>query len=130
MSLSTEDSLAILQLVTEADACASARDAEGYVELFTEDGVMIGAVGTASGRSELIATVAAVWFEEPSGTLHLTLNPTIDETDFDPTVHSVMLRVIAGESPRIIGVARVRQTLRWTSEGWRIAVKEILSGAG
>ena len=130
MSLSTEDSLAILQLVTEADACASARDAEGYVELFTEDGVMIGAMGTATGRAELIATVAAVWFEEPSGTLHLTLNSTIDETDCEPAVHSVTLRIIPGDSPRIIGVARVRQTLRWTPEGWRIAVKEILSGRG
>jgi uncharacterized protein (TIGR02246 family) len=129
VSLSAEDSLAILQLVTEADACASARDAEGYVELFTEDGVLIGAMGTATGRAELIATVAAVWFEEPSGTLHLTLNPTIDETDYDPAVHSVTLRIIPGESPRIIGVARVRQTLQWTPEGWRIAVREILSGA-
>jgi uncharacterized protein (TIGR02246 family) len=102
VSLSVEDSLAILQLVTEVDDCASARDVEGYVELFTEDGVMTGAMGIATGRAELATTIAAVWFEEPSGTLHLTLNPTIDETDDEPTVHSVRLIVIAGNSPRLV----------------------------
>lgn len=127
MILNAEDSLAILQLVTEADDCASARDVEGYVGLFTEDAVMTGVMGTATGRAELAATVAALWFEEPSGTLHLTLNSTIDETDDEPAVHSLVLRVIPGGSPRIIGAAPVRQTVRCTPEGWRIAVREILS---
>jgi ketosteroid isomerase-like protein len=128
VSLSAEDSLAILQLVTEADDRASARDAEGYVELFTEDGVLIDAAGTATGWAELVATVAAVWFDEPSGALYLTLNPTIDETDDDPAVYSVMLIVIPGGSPRIFAAARVRQTVRWTPEGWRIAVREYMRG--
>lgn len=130
MSLSAEDSLAILQLVTEADECASARDAEGYVELFTEDGVMTDSTGTAAGRAELVATVASVWFEEPSGTLHLTLNPTIDDTEDEPTVHSVMLVILPNGSPRILHVARIRQTMRCTPDGWRIAVRETLTGAG
>lgn len=130
MSLSAEDSLAILQLVTEADYRASARDVDGYVELFTEDGVMTGAMGIATGQAELAAAVAAAWFEEPSGTLHLTLNPMIDETDDEPVVHSVMLMVIPDGSPRIFSVVRVRQTMRWTSEGWRIAVREDLRRAG
>jgi uncharacterized protein (TIGR02246 family) len=128
VSLGAEDSLAILQLVTEADYCASARDVDGYVELFTEDGVMTGPTGTATGRAQLAATVAAAWFEEPSGTLHLTLNPMIEETDDEPAVHSVMLTVIPDGSPRILGVARVRQTMRWTPEGWRIAASENLNG--
>jgi ketosteroid isomerase-like protein len=128
VSLSAEDSLAILQLVTEADDRASARDVDGYVELFTEDGVMTDAMGIATGRAELAATVAAVWFEEPSGTLHLTLNPMIEGTDDEPAVHSVMLMVIPGGSPRLLGVVRVRQTVRWTPEGWRISVREYLGG--
>lgn len=128
MSLNAEDSLAILQLVAVADDCASARDVDGYIELFTEDGVMTSAMGNATGREELADTIAAMWFEEPTGTLHLTLNPMIDETDDDPAIHSVMLMVIPGGSPQIVGVARVRQTVRWTPEGWRIAVSEMLSG--
>jgi uncharacterized protein (TIGR02246 family) len=130
VSLNAEDSLAILQLVAAADDCASARDPEGYVELFTEDGVLTGAIGTATGRAGLAAAAAAAWFEEPSGAMHLTLNPTIDESDDEPAVHSVMLIIIPGGSPRLFAAARVRQTVRWTPEGWRIAAREVLSGTG
>jgi uncharacterized protein (TIGR02246 family) len=130
VNLTTEDSLAILQLVTEADNCATARDVDGYVELFTDDGVMTGAMGTAAGRAEIAATAAATWFEEPAGTLHLTLNPTIEDTDDEPAVHSVTVMVIPGDSPRILRVIRVRQTIRCTPEGWQIAARENLSGTG
>jgi len=126
LTLSTEDSLAILQLVNQAEDCASARDVEGYVELFTEDGVIIGAMGSATGRTELAAAVAAAWFEEPSGALHLTLNPTIEETEDGPIVDSVMLIMTPGHSPRMISASQVRQTVRWTPEGWRITTREIL----
>lgn len=50
MSLSTADSIEILQLVARADACATARDADGYAALFTEDGGMSGAMGDVSGK--------------------------------------------------------------------------------
>lgn len=51
MSLTAAESLEIIQLVTRADNCATARDANGYAELFTEDGVMTGDKGSA--REEL-----------------------------------------------------------------------------
>ncbi len=53
MSLTAAESLEIIQLITRADNCATARDANGYVELFTEDGAMTGAKGTARGRAAL-----------------------------------------------------------------------------
>lgn len=129
VSLSAEDSLAILQLIAAADNCASTRDVEGYVDLFTEDGIMTCATGTAIGRAAVESTVAAVWFEEPSGALHLTLNPRIDETEDEPVVHSVTLIVIPGESPRMFAASCVRQAVRLTPAGWRIAISEILSPA-
>jgi ketosteroid isomerase-like protein len=65
MSLGASDSVAILQLVARADACASARDADGYTALFTEDAVMDGDMGTAEGRSALRDAVARVWPPSP-----------------------------------------------------------------
>jgi len=130
MSLSAEDSLAILRLIADADDCASARDVQGYVELFTEDGGIRGAAGTATGQAELAVAVAALWFEEPIGTLHLTLNPTIEETDDEPAVHSVSLIMVANGIPRLIAAARVRTAIRWTPVGWRIALRETFGNAG
>lgn len=65
MTLDAADSLEILQLVARADACATARDADGYAALFTEDAVMEGAMGTAHGRAALRAAVARVWDNNP-----------------------------------------------------------------
>jgi uncharacterized protein (TIGR02246 family) len=125
MTLTAEDSLEILQLVTAADACASARDAEGYAALFTEDAVMDGAMGGAQGRAAIAETVAVVWAREPAGTLHLTLNALIDGSKAEPSVEHVMLMVSGGSPPGLLGSARVTQTVRRTREGWRISARHI-----
>jgi uncharacterized protein (TIGR02246 family) len=127
LTLDAADSLEIMQLVTRADNCATARDADGYVELFTEDGVMTGAKGSARGRAALRGAVTAVWATEPAHTLHLTLNVTIDESRPDPSVNSVMLMVTRESPPTVLGSAVVRQVVRRTSDGWRIASREIVA---
>jgi hypothetical protein len=128
IALDAEDSLAILQLIARADACATARDPDAYVALFTEDGVMDGAMGTAHGRSALRDTVAHVWAGEPAGTLHLTLNAVIDTSGPQPSVDSVMLLLAAGTPPAIIGSAKVRQVVIRQPEGWRISRRTIVAG--
>jgi ketosteroid isomerase-like protein len=125
MTLSASDSIAILQLAARADACASGRDADGYVALFTDDAVMDGDMGRVEGRSALRDAVARVWAAEPAGTLHLTLNAVLDESGAEPAVDSVMLMVGTGSSQGIVGSARVRQTVRHTPGGWRISVRTI-----
>jgi uncharacterized protein (TIGR02246 family) len=125
MSLSASDSLEILQLVARADACAGARDADGYVELFTEDALMEGDEGTVHGRGALRAAVAAVWASEPPGTLHLTLNALIHDTAPDPTVTSVLLLLTPGPSTPSIDAADIRQVVRNTDGGWRIQSRTI-----
>jgi uncharacterized protein (TIGR02246 family) len=129
MTLSAEDSLEILQLVARADACATARDADGYAALFTEDALMDGAKGRAEGRAALSRTVAAVWAGEPAGTLHLTLNAVIDDSRAEPCVESVMLMVGSGASPAIVGSAQVRQVVTRRPEGWRISRRTIATEA-
>ena len=125
MSLTAAESLEIMQLVARADNCATARDAEGYAELFTEEGVMTGVMGTARGRAALRDAVTDVWTAEPPRTLHLTLNVAIDESGRDPTVTSVMLMVTREAKPALLGSSLVRQVVRRTAEGWRIASRDI-----
>jgi ketosteroid isomerase-like protein len=125
MSLEPAETGEIVQLVTRADDCATARDAEAYAALFTENAVMDGAMGRAVGHDELAATVAAVWAREPPGTLHLTLNPVVEATEPEPTVTSVMLVVAAGSPGTIVGSARVTQKVRKTHAGWRISERQI-----
>jgi ketosteroid isomerase-like protein len=127
MTLTASDTIAILQLIARADACASARDADGYTALFTDDGLMDGDEGTVAGRAALGEAVARIWAAEPAGTLHLTLNAVLDESGSQPAVESVMLLVETGPSPAIHGSARVRQTVRHTPQGWRISARTIHS---
>lgn len=72
MTLTAEDSVAILQLVARADTLATAHDADGYVDLFTATASVSGSMGAATGREQLRETVTRVWAGEPVGTLHLT----------------------------------------------------------
>jgi uncharacterized protein (TIGR02246 family) len=130
IALDAEDSLAILQLVARADACATARDPDGYAALFTDDAVMDGGMGTAHGRTALRETVARVWAGEPAGTLHLTLNAVIDTSGPEPSVDSVMLMVASGSSPAIVGSAKVHQVVARGPEGWRISRRTIATGTG
>ena len=125
MSLAPSDCLAILQLATRADACATARDADSYIALFTDDAVMDGDQGTVRGRDALRTAVARVWAAEPPGTLHLTLNALIDETSTEPAVTSVLLLVTPGHPMVLAGCADIRQVVQQTATGWKIRSRTI-----
>jgi hypothetical protein len=124
MTLSAEDSLEILQLVARVDACATLRDADGYAALFTDDATMDGDMGQA-GAQDLGETVSRVWAAEPPGTLHLTLNAVIEESGPQPTVTSTLLLLAPASSSPLFGSASVRQTVRRTPVGWRVAARTI-----
>jgi hypothetical protein len=61
VSLSVADRLDILDLLARADAAASARDAAGYLALFTGDAVLDGDQGTYRGTEALGRGLAQVW---------------------------------------------------------------------
>jgi uncharacterized protein (TIGR02246 family) len=125
VTLEASDSLEILQLIARADARATARDAEGYAALFTEDAVMEGAMGSVNGRDALAVAVARVWDGEAPGTLHLTLNAIIEASVPEPSVVSTLLLITPLSSAPVAGTAEVRQRVRRTSSGWRISSRTI-----
>jgi ketosteroid isomerase-like protein len=127
MTLSPADRLAILDLLTRADAAASARDVDGYLSLLTADMVLDGEQGTYRGTSAMRAALSAVWATEPQASLHLTLNPLID-ADEQPgraVARSVLLIVIPGPPPALAATARITQDLRQEDGEWKISRRTV-----
>jgi uncharacterized protein (TIGR02246 family) len=127
VTLSAADQLAILAVVTRADEAASRRDADGYVELFTEDAVLDGTQGRHTGRQALRSAVGPVWAAEGPATLHLTLNPVIEPgpSGDQATVRSVLLIIDPAAPPALRTAAAITQELRRTEGSWRIARRTV-----
>jgi hypothetical protein len=119
MTLSAADQLAILAVITRADEAASRRDADGYVELFTEDAVLDGTQGLARGPP-------GAAFSGPA-TLHLTLNPVVEPgpSDDQATVRSVLLIIDPAAPPALRTAAAITQELRRTEGSWRITRRTV-----
>jgi ketosteroid isomerase-like protein len=132
VTLSPADRLDILDLLTCADAAASARDPDAYLALFTCDAVLDGDQGDYRGTAALRRGLAAVWGAEPAGTLHLTLNPVIEAgpaaTAGTAVARSVLLIIAPGPPPALAATARITQQLRAGAGGWRISRRTVETG--
>jgi ketosteroid isomerase-like protein len=127
MSLAVSDRLDILDVLARADSAASRRDPNAYVELFTDDVVLDGDQGIHVGKETLRQAVGAIWANEGTATLHLTLNPTLDVgpgTD-EVIANSVLLIVQPGASPHILTAAIITQRLRRVGATWRIGHRTV-----
>ena len=127
MTPSAADRLDILEVVTRADEAASRRDANAYVELFTEDAVLDGTQGRHAGRAALRAAVGPVWAAEGPATLHLTLNPVIEPgpSGDQATVRSVLLIIDPATPPALRAAAAITQELRRAGGTWRITRRTV-----
>ena len=131
MTLSPADRLDILDLLTRADAAASARDPDAYLALFTSDAVLDGDQGDYRGTAALRRGLAGVWGAEPAGTLHLTLNPVIEAGPAaagTAVARSVLLIIAPGPPPALAATARVTQLLRAGARGWKISRRTVETG--
>jgi ketosteroid isomerase-like protein len=128
MSLAVSDRLDILDVLARADSAASRRDPDAYVELFTDDVVLDGDQGIHVGKETLRQAVGAIWANEGTATLHLTLNPTLDNvgssTD-EVIANSVLLIVQPGASPHILTAAIITQRLKRIGASWRISHRTV-----
>jgi len=127
VSLAVSDRLDILDVLARADSAASRRDPDAYVELFTDDVVLDGDQGIHVGKETLRQAVGAIWANEGTATLHLTLNPTLDVgpgTD-EVIANSVLLIVQPGASPHILTAAIITQRLRRVGATWRIGHRTV-----
>ena len=128
MNLEVSDRFDILDVLARADNAASRRDLDAYVELFTDDVVLDGDQGIHVGKETLRQAVGAIWANEGTATLHLTLNPTLDNvgssTD-EVIANSVLLIVQPGASPHILTAAIITQRLKRIGASWRISHRTV-----
>jgi uncharacterized protein (TIGR02246 family) len=127
MALSVADRQQILDTVTRADQAASDRDPDAYVRLFTPDAVLDGAQGRHAGREALRTAVGPVWAAEGAATMHLTLNPVIedpDEDDVEIIVRSVLL-IVDPASAAIRVAAPITQILVQRNGLWLISRRTV-----
>jgi hypothetical protein len=133
MTLSVEDRLDILELLARADDAASARNAEAYVALFSEAGVLDGAKGAHRGRAELQAAVPPIWASEGPATVHLTLNAVLEsdgDTPNEATATSTLLIVTTDAPPAIRTAVRIIQHVVKVDGRWLIARRSVAGESG
>ena len=131
-NLSNDDRRQLAAVVRRADELATARDVDGYLALTTDDMVLDGAQGRASGRDAVQAAIRRIWAAEPPGTLHLTSNITVLPHGDDEASASSTLSLASGTptNPEVWAVAAITQLLRRTSRGWLIARRSVGEGTG
>ena len=126
MSLSPADRLDIIDVVTRADAAATARDVDGYVACFTDTARIVGAMGEHDGTDALRRDVGPIWASEGAATAHLCLNAVIDEEgDGRAQVRSILLIVASSQPFTPLGMSAITQNLVRTGDGWKIAVRAV-----
>jgi ketosteroid isomerase-like protein len=127
-SLEASDRLDILEVLTRVETAATVRDADAYVELFTDDAVLDGAQGVHVGKEALRQAVGPIWAGEGSATFHLLLNAVIDRvnTASDEVIAtSVLLIVNQGAPPQVLHLAEITQQLKRVDGYWKIARRSV-----
>lgn len=115
--LSGDDYSEILQLYFKYPLALDNGDAEGYADLFTEDG----AFGDRVGRAALLEFVRA---RKPSTVRHAPLTPMI--TVSSEGARGVVMNLfidVGQDGPRITRVSQYTDTLVKTSRGWRFKTR-------
>jgi uncharacterized protein (TIGR02246 family) len=114
------DRAKIIELTARYNRCFDDGDVEGFVNTFTEDGVMeVAGSFSASGREAL----ADMCRHTPWGTMHVTTSNTV-EVDGDRAIQNVTLVVLSrpaakGDTPKLVGTGRYLDELTRTADGWR-----------
>jgi ketosteroid isomerase-like protein len=128
LMLSTSDRLAILDVVTRADAAATRRDADAYVSFFTDSAVLDGSMGEYSGKDLLRESVGPIWAAEGTMSVHVTLNAVVDEVDGHPdraVVSSHLLILKIDTAIALYGLSAVVQHLVRVEGNWLIGRRSV-----
>jgi len=123
-----EDQLAIQRVITDYSANLDARNYDGYVGLFTEDGVWQNGDTRREGRAEIRAMLTGLFGEPDPGFVNLSSfhqigNFEIDVNGDTAKAKSRFVFVMRGEggapTPSLSG--QYEDDLVRTAEGWKIA---------
>jgi ketosteroid isomerase-like protein len=108
-----------------------AKDYEGYVSLFTDDGVLEAPLGTAHGRDDIRAMLDNVLGPIDPG-FHLNANPLIEVAGNDArsTSRFCYVQPVTNGLPELRLVGHYEDQLRREDGHWRFALRTITIDAG
>ena len=114
-------------LVRRADELATTRDVEGYLALTTDDMVLDGEQGNASGHSEVRAAITSIWASEHPGTRHLTSDIHVVSADGETARVTSTLSLVQGDGAEetVMAVVPIVQLARKVHEKWLIARRTV-----
>jgi uncharacterized protein (TIGR02246 family) len=121
------DRTKIRELTARYGRCFDDGDAENFAATFVEDGSMeVNGSPVATGRREL----AAMCTNTPWGTMHVTVDPTI-EIDGDTAVQEVTILVVQRaksmkDQSKVVGSGRYSDELVRTPDGWRFSRRTVV----
>ena len=122
MSLSTEDRLAIMEMVAVYNQAIDAGQGEALADTFVADGVFeVTGRDPVAGRDALVGMVQAQ--DATSGVRHWTTNFVI-EPDGEGAAMQCDLVLLRG--PEIVITGRYEDELTRTDEGWRFVRRRCL----
>ncbi|MGI9625070.1 MAG: nuclear transport factor 2 family protein [Acidimicrobiales bacterium] len=129
--MSTDDIIAIQQLLARANTAVDAGDGAAYAACFTADGVLdAGEAGRFSGTEEIAAAGGSFATAIP-GLRHWVNNHAIDVDGDRATATVYVVVVLAGAPPTLSGSGIYRDHMVRTDHGWlfesRMPVMEIES---
>lgn len=124
MSVSCDDRLAIIDLVTRYNHAFDTLDPEGWADTFTDDGEFVGDLGNPKGRSALIDHVRRFSTEPDFAAFrngqHWVTNYVIDVSGDEATMSANYLYLISGEDgPSIAMMGSYRDDLKRSGGAWR-----------
>ncbi|MGZ4671802.1 MAG: nuclear transport factor 2 family protein [Ilumatobacteraceae bacterium] len=107
------------------------KDFEGYVSLFTRDGVLDAPLGSATGPENIRAMLGNVLGPINAG-FHIYANPLIEVDGEDATAMSRFsyVQAIEGQLPELRLVGHYDDTLRREDGRWKFARRKITIDAG
>lgn len=119
--LTTEDRLAIADVIARYNRLADDRDVEGTVALYADDGRIDGDFNTGPGADGLRADLPGIFALEGTLKRHITTNHIIEGDGTQATVRSILV-VCEGESlPGVGATADITDELRKIDGEWKIA---------
>ncbi|WP_265459539.1 nuclear transport factor 2 family protein [Enterococcus sp. HY326] len=110
----------ITNLINQADQLASEKNVAAYLQLFTENGAITGAEGTAQGQGDLEKFLTKTWEKEPL-TQHLTTSVIIEDISATKAHASSALLIVDTKKLKILGVNQVEHTLVKQNQKWQFS---------
>jgi len=122
MILSTDDRLAIHELLARIDHAVDAQDWDGYLHHFTEDATLDpGFAEPARGRDGIRAFLVATE-GGTKGKRHVATNLFCDPQEDGSVLARSYLTVIEREgSPRVVATAYIEDSVVRAGDGWKVA---------